>query len=99
MGFILTKYTRRVRKGRQLDDALSFSLKPPAKGNCFRTTMEAVNSTGVLLAVNDYGDHVSVFPVDYPTIEDWKKWKGISLSNNDEEHAHPYSILLKGLRR
>ena len=49
---------------------LSFSTVP--KRNSWRTTVDAINSTGVLRAVVDGPTHVSVYPVG-GTVEGWKR--------------------------
>jgi hypothetical protein len=49
---------------------LSFSLIP--KADSFVTTIEAVNRTGVLMAVNDHGNHVAVRPIG-GTTADWRR--------------------------
>ena len=50
---------------------LSFSLVPGPDKNAV-TTIEALNATGVVYAVLDGGNHVSVFPIG-GTLEDWYK--------------------------
>lgn len=56
-------------------NGLSYSLVEPAGGKYTVTYMEIVNSTGVLKAINDLGDHVSVTPLAWPaetgTLEEW----------------------------
>ena len=47
---------------------LSFSTKP--KPGAAKTTIEALNATGVVYAVCDGGSHVSVYPIG-GTLEDW----------------------------
>ena len=47
---------------------LSFSTIP--KPGAARTTIEALNATGVVFAVQDEPGHVSVFPIG-GTLEDW----------------------------
>jgi len=51
-----------------LKSGLSFRMIP--RLDSWVTTIELVNATGVLFAENDYGDHVSVRPVN-GTMEDW----------------------------
>ena len=48
---------------------LSFSTVP--KPGAAKTTIEALNSTGVVYAVCDGGDHVSVYPIG-GTLADWR---------------------------
>jgi len=51
---------------------LSFYLNPPTDGRPYTvTTIEAVNATGVLRAVRDGANHVSVFPVNPLEMPDW----------------------------
>ena len=71
---------------------LSFSLKPPTNGKAFRTTLEAINATEVLVAFNDHDYHISVAPVKYETMEDWRASK--STANDD---PHPYTLILYSL--
>lgn len=50
---------------------LSFSLIPPPPGvPAVETTIEMVNSTGVLLAIQDHPGHVSIIPLG-GTMQDW----------------------------
>lgn len=79
-----------IRKKQDIDDAikkgripsLSFSLKPPPIGKSyFQTTINKVNATGVLRAVNDAPDHVAVFPTNPADLEPWAASKG-DASNN-----------------
>lgn len=48
---------------------LSFSTIP--QPNSWRTTIEQVNSTGVLLAVQDKPTHVTVYPIG-GTVSEWR---------------------------
>ena len=54
------------------------------------TTIEAVNKTQVLTAVQDGPNHVSVFPVDESQMEGW-----IASRKNAETNPHPYTVLLQ----
>lgn len=54
----------------KLNSGLSFGLTP--QPNSWQTTIEAVNSTGVLLAVIDGPAHVSVYPLG-GTVTDWRQ--------------------------
>ena len=49
---------------------LSFSLTPPISGEAAVTTIGAINSTGVVWAVRDGVNHVSVRPIGASTL-DW----------------------------
>ena len=66
--------------------ALSFTTKEPLYPGYYMTTLEAINSTGRLIAVRDNQFHVSVYPVGY-TLEDWH-YGG---------NQHPCTILLKSI--
>ena len=59
------------RKGRDENDGLSFSTKPPKSTQypAVKTTIEAVKATGVLTATIK-GNHVSIVPTN-GTIEEW----------------------------
>ena len=77
------------RKG--LDEGgLSFSTQRPIGKKYVVTTMEAVNSTGVLIAVQDGATHVSVKPINPFQMEEWMDSRG-----NAESDPHPYTIALK----
>ena len=56
--------------------------------------MEAVNATGIIIAVNDHDNHVAIYPVDYPTIEEWRESRP-----NANTNPHPYTLLLRTLER
>ena len=73
-------------------NGLSFSTVPPATGKYVTTTIEAINSTGILNAVKDSATHVSVYPVDMTTLQGW-----IDSRETANEKPHPYTVLLKGL--
>ena len=51
------------------NSGLSFSTIP--QPNSWRTTIEQVNSTGVLLAVQDKPTHVTVYPIG-GTVSEWR---------------------------
>lgn len=71
---------------------LSFSLTPPASGKYIVTTMEAVNATGVLKAVKDGPNHVSVMPTIPSTMSGW-----IASRPNAQTSPHPYTVTLKAI--
>ena len=58
-------------KAKDLDDGrgLSFSTTPGQV--CVETTIEAINATGIVYAVQDGLTHVSVYPVGH-TVEEWQ---------------------------
>ncbi len=55
---------------RSIPDTLSFSTVP--KPNSWRTTLGRINSTGIVSAVPDGLNHVSVYSVG-GTIGDWRR--------------------------
>jgi len=71
-------------------DGLSFSLLPPQNEKAVATTIGAINSTGVLVAVQDGPLHVSVRPTNRLELFDW-----IISRPGAEVSPHPYTILLK----
>lgn len=70
------------------------NISLPPDGRYFRKTIEAVNATGVLIAVNDHDNHVAIYPVVYHTIEEWRESRP-----NANTNPHPYSLLLRTLER
>ena len=61
-------------------------------GPYVKTTMEAINSTFLLMPVQDGVTHVSVRPVDITTTPCW-----IASRPNAKETAHIYTCLLQAL--
>ena len=58
-------------KQKDATSGLSFSTNPPPIGvSAAVTTIEALNSTGVVIAIQDGPTHVSVTPID-ATVQDW----------------------------
>ncbi len=53
------------------ETGLSFTTTRPYMGDYSITTMEAVNATGYLIAVQDGPHHVSVLPVDISKMQEW----------------------------
>ncbi len=72
-------------------NGLSFSLIPP-QGKWVATTMEAVNATGVLIAVSDHDNHVIIMPVEPGTMQNW-----IDSRENADTSPHLYTIILRSL--
>ena len=66
---------------------LSFTTRKPRYPGYYMTTIEAVNATGALIAVQDGQYHVSVTPVGNYTMEDWY-FSG--------KH-HPYTQILESI--
>ena len=51
-------------------DGLSFSTKPPRPGvSAVVTTIEEINSTGILMAIPTGGSHVIVVPTNAPVVQ------------------------------
>lgn len=74
------------------DEALSFST---SKGTGWVTTMNAVNSTGILYAVQDGKTHVSIRPTPWAAelfgdVDDWLK-----TYNNANTEPHFYTVILR----
>jgi len=82
------------RPGKDID-GLSFSLTVP-EGNYIVTTMEMVNETIVLEAINDRPGHVSVRPRNPLELQEWAATR-IMLDTNPVSFNHPYTILLKSI--
>ncbi len=74
---------------------LSFYLKPPTDGKKYVvTTIEAVNATGVLMAVQNGPNHVSVVPtVCTPNI--LKEWS--ATRPTADINPHPYTRILRAI--
>jgi RHS repeat-associated protein len=71
---------------------LSYTLIKPESGKYTETSIEAVNGTGVLQAVNDHGDHVSITPTDPSKMQPW-----IDSRPTAETDPHPLTTTLKGI--
>ena len=71
---------------------LSYTTMKPTTGPYTATTMEAVNSSGLLVAVRDRGYHVSVFPVDMSTMPSWQASR-----EHANEYPHPYTLYLQSI--
>lgn len=54
--------------------------------------MQAVNATGVLRAVKDWSNHVSVMPTIPTTMSGW-----IASRPNAQTSPHPYTVVLKAI--
>lgn len=85
-----TPYNLTPREGDT--DGLSFSLTPPLTGKYVVTTIEAVNMTGVLTAVNDRPNHVSVRPTNFSAMPSW-----IASKQNANIAPHPLTITLRSI--
>ena len=75
-------------------NGLSFSTIKPASGRYFRTSIESVNASGILMAVPDPQNptHILVLPVAINTLDDW-----MNSRENANQNPHPYTILLMSL--
>ena len=72
---------------------LSYSLTPPPLGTSFTvTTIEAINATGVLRAIKDGPNHVSVVPVNISEMPSW-----IDPRPTAESSPHPYTQILRNI--
>lgn len=69
---------------------LSYSLTKPLSGPYTVTTMEAVNATGVLSAVKDGPNHVSVVPNDMSKMPEWQASR-----EHANETPHVYTKILQ----
>lgn len=72
-------------------NGLSFYRMPPAPPNKYVvTSIEAVNSTGLLNATIDGANHVSVRPTIPGTMDSWIESRGSG-------HIHPYTAALQSV--
>jgi RHS repeat-associated protein len=71
---------------------LSFSLTPPESGPYTSTTLEAVNATGVLGAVQDGQNHVSVMPYTQEQLDDWIESRPTALAD-----PHALTLIMQGI--
>lgn len=74
------------------DTGLSYTLIKPEGVPYTETTMEAVNATGVLTAIQDSPTHISVVPVEISTMADWQASR-----ENANENPHPYTQILQSI--
>mgnify|MGYP003300863917 FL=1 len=71
---------------------LSYSLIKPETGPYTVTSIEAVNNTGVLRAVKDGPNHVSVLPTDITKMPEWQASR-----EHANENPHQYTKLLQNI--
>lgn len=71
---------------------LSYSTKVPSERPYTATTMEAINTTGELIAVKDGKIHVSVKPVKSSKMSEW-----VGTRDNANNNPHKYTKILQGL--
>ena len=74
------------------DTGLSYTLVKPKGIPYTETTIEAVNATGVLNAVQDSPTHVSVRPNDMSTMKEWQASR-----ENANTNPHPYTQILQSI--
>jgi len=72
--------------------ALSFTRKMPTSGQFSITTLEIVNATGVLTAVVDGKNHVSVSPTNPADLASWQASRPTAL-----ESPHFLTILMRSI--
>ncbi len=66
---------------------LSYTLERPVSGKYTMTTVGAINETGVLVAIHDGPNHVSVMPTNPLDIEPW-------IASRENANANPYYLTL-----
>lgn len=71
---------------------LSYSLTKPDSGPYTITSMEAVNNTGLLSAVKDGPNHVSVVPTDMSKMPEWQATR-----EHANENPHVYTKILQAI--
>jgi len=71
---------------------LSFYLLPPETGSFTMTTIEAVNATGVLRAIVDGPNHVSVIPADPLAMPGW-----IASRYDGSAQHHPLTLIMMAI--
>ena len=71
---------------------LSYGLTPPFSGEFTVTSVELVNSTGILCAIKDGFNHVSVVPANFSSMSEWIDSRAKALTN-----PHPYTLLLQSI--
>ena len=76
-------------------NGLSFTTVQPTSGKYFRTTIEKVNASGVLIATFDplNPTHVLINPVDLSTLQDW-----INSRETADTNPHIYTLTLMALQ-
>ncbi len=71
---------------------LSYSLAKPDNGPYTITSMEAVNGSGVLVAIKDGPNHVSVVPTDMSKMPEWQASR-----EHANENPHTYTKILQSI--
>lgn len=75
---------------------LSYQYTKPVGSAYHMTTIEAVNATGVLTAVPDGPNHISVIPIDESQLLSWMNTRE-GVKNNGMGEVHPYTYLMEGI--
>ena len=75
---------------------LSYQYTKPVGAAYHMTTIEAVNATGVLRAVPDGPNHISVIPIDRSQLLPWMNTRE-GVKDNGLGEVHPYTYLLEGI--
>ena len=73
-------------------NGLSYTTVMPTSGPFTVTSIQTINATGVLTAVIDGNNHVSVKPVNSDALKDW-----IASRPNAMVNPHGYTLLLQAL--
>jgi len=76
------------------NNGLSYFTTPPLKGNYSATTVEEVNSTGVLRAERDPNNprHYLIKPIEKGGMEEWQATRETA-----NERPHDYTCILKSI--
>jgi RHS repeat-associated protein len=78
---------------RQQDiSGLSYQLTMPTSGKYTMLTIDMVNATGFLVAVQDGPNHVSILPIDITKMQEWIDSRPTALTT-----PHFYTQILQGL--
>ncbi len=80
------------RTPRDDSTGLSYTLTKPDRGPYTVTSMEAVNATGVLVAVKDGPNHVAVIPTDMSKMPEWQATR-----EHANENPHVYTKILQSI--
>jgi len=69
---------------------LSYTTIEPVGTSYTMTTIEAINATGQLIAIQDGSTHVSIVPINITKLPEW-----INSRPNAKVNPHPYTIILQ----
>ena len=73
-------------------DGLSYSLTMPISGTFTITSIETINATGKLIAIQDRPNHVSVVPIDLTRMQEWMESR-----ENANMNPHEYTQILQAI--